>query len=385
MYKHPNRIMLILVPHDQVGGTERVALNLAHALQTRGWTSRLVFPHTQNRSTLLSWCMEQGVRAVTTRAFGRWDAPHTWLGVMRLARYIRRHHPDVVNLHFGTHHPSFKDVLAVRLAGHHRCIVTVNHAAEWKGKADRKRLAAMLVGLLANEIIVISAATQKTMMAANIPARKTHVIPCGLRVPKRFPTRAEARTRLGLSPDAFVIASIGRLVLAKGFAELIRSAAQVSGADLDLQLLIGGDGPDRPRFEELAAQYLGHRARLLGRIPDEDIADIYAAADVFGLPSHSEGFGLIFVEAAFYAVPCIGTDVGGISDAIVHGETGILVPLGDEQALTSAIQLLHDDPLLRVRLGHAARTRALTQFTEERMAIQYEYLLHDSVRSTTGL
>lgn len=368
---------MILVPHDLArGGTERVALNLARALGVRGWRTRLVFPHTRHRAQLLSWCMEQGVHAETTRALAHWwDAPHTWRGVVRLARYVRHHRPDVVNLHCGTHHPSFKDVLAVRLAGRYRCIVTVNHAAEWKGKADRKRMATMLVGILADEVIVISAATQRTMLTAHVPRRKVRIIHCGVRVPERPPSRAEARSRLRLSADAFVVAAVGRLVVEKGFPELIRSAAQVSSTGRDLQLIIGGDGPDRPQFEALAATYLGGRARVLGRISDEAIADIYAAADIFVLPSHSEGFGLIFVEAALYAVPCIGTNVGGISDVIVDGETGLLVPVGNEQALTSAMQQLYDDPLLRVRLGQAARTRALTHFTEDQMALQYEPFL----------
>jgi len=376
MEQDHRRSILILVPHDLArGGTERVALNLARAIQVRGYGIRLVFPYTQNRKALLDWCIEQGVQAETTRALVHWwDAPHTWMGVLHLARYVRSQRPDVVNLHYGSYFPSFKDVLAVRLAGRCRCIVTVNHATEWKGLADRKRLAAMMVGRLADDVVVISRATERTIRKAGIPGQKIHVVPCGLQVPDNPPSRAEARERLRLSPDAFVVASVGRLVLAKGFAELIRAVAQVLNTEREVQLIIGGDGPDRLQFENLAAQLLGPRARFLGGIPDKDVADIYAAADVFALPSHSEGFGLTFVEAAFHALPCIGTDVGGISDVIVNGETGLLVPLGSERALTSALQLLYDDPLLRVRLGHAARTRALTRFTEDQMASQYEPL-----------
>ncbi len=80
---------------------------------------------------------------------------------------------------------------------------------------------------------------------------------------------------------------------------------------------------------------------------------------------------LVYVEAAFYGIPSIGTNAGGAPDAIADGETGLLVPSGDIAALTAAIDRLHHDTDLRLRLGRAACLRANSEFTEEHMADRY--------------
>jgi glycosyltransferase involved in cell wall biosynthesis len=102
-----------------------------------------------------------------------------------------------------------------------------------------------------------------------------------------------------------------------------------------------------------------------------DTADLYAASDLFALPSYLEGFGLVYVEAAFHGVPSIGADMGGTREAILDGETGLLVPPGDRAALAGAIQRLRDDAVLRRRFGAAARARARARFAPARMADEY--------------
>jgi len=133
---------------------------------------------------------------------------------------------------------------------------------------------------------------------------------------------------------------------------------------------VGGSGPERNVLEGRAAELLGARAIFLGQVPDK--LDLYAACDVFALPSHMEGFGLVYVEAAFHGVPSIGARVGGVPDAVIDGETGLLVPVGDPDALANAIGRLRDDPALRARLGEAARARAYAEFTMDRLADRYE-------------
>ena len=130
--------------------------------------------------------------------------------------------------------------------------------------------------------------------------------------------------------------------------------------------MIGGHGEDFEQVEATSNECLGARGHVLGRVPS--VEGIYAASDVFVLPSAEEGFGLVYLEAAWHGVPSIGCNVGGVPYAILDGSTGILVPLDDHAALVAAMKSLCDDPGLRDRLGAAARQRVESQFTVDRMA-----------------
>ena len=105
-----------------------------------------------------------------------------------------------------------------------------------------------------------------------------------------------------------------------------------------------------------------------------------AAADVFALPSRREGFGLVYVEAALHGVPSVGCAVGGVTDVIAHGETGLLVPPEDADALAGTLRRLADDPRWRRRLGAAAGPEA-AEFTEPVMADRYTAVFRGDGRS----
>ncbi len=236
----------------------------------------------------------------------------------------------------------------------------------------RKRAMTRLAALLTHAVTVNSRAMRDILLEAGVPARKIHMLPPGVQVPTDLPDRDEARARLGLPVDAFVVGCVARLAPHKGVGDLIKAAARVPDPGGHLRVAVAGDGPERVALETLGVACLGARAVFLGRVPD--IQDVYAAADMFALPSHMEGFGLVYIEAAFHGVASVGARAGGVPDVILDGETGLLVPPGDPDALAAALARLHDDPALRRRLGEAARTRAYAEFTEERMADRYASL-----------
>ena len=109
-----------------------------------------------------------------------------------------------------------------------------------------------------------------------------------------------------------------------------------------------------------------------------------AAADVFCLPSYREGFGTTVIEAAAMGIPTIGTYINGLIDAIVNGETGILVPSHDDRALLQALKQLLDDPDLTYQMGKAARQRCVRKFNanivNKKMAEEYMRLLKKTRR-----
>jgi phosphatidylinositol alpha-1,6-mannosyltransferase len=144
-----------------------------------------------------------------------------------------------------------------------------------------------------------------------------------------------------------------------------------------LKYVIVGDGPHRPALEALA-RHMGIESlvHFAGEVPDRELARWYAAADVFALCSEErrgersvEGFGIVFLEASASGLPVVGTKAGGIPDAVADGETGLLVPPGDPDAVAHAIGRLLQDNELALRMGSAGRDRVLNQFNWGNTAI----------------
>jgi phosphatidyl-myo-inositol dimannoside synthase len=194
------------------------------------------------------------------------------------------------------------------------------------------------------------------------------VVPPGVD-PERFrpldpERRAKARALFDLPADGRVVASLSRLVPRKGMDVLIEAAARLAPERPDLVVAIGGSGRDRRRLERLVAS-TGAPVRLLGRVPDDDLADLYGCADVYAMLCRNrwggleqEGFGIVFLEAAACAVPQIAGASGGAAEAVAHGVTGLVVDTpGDAVAAAGALATLLDDPERRATMGAAARRR----------------------------
>jgi phosphatidylinositol alpha-1,6-mannosyltransferase len=226
-----------------------------------------------------------------------------------------------------------------------------------------------------------------TVAAGNYPAQEmarvagaalpTLVVPPGVDVERFHPApaekRAKTRARFGLDVERPLVLGLSRLVPRKGFDVLLDA---VAGLDLDLQLAIGGSGRDRRRLERRAQRHrLGRRVTFLGRVPDAELAALYAASDVFAMLCRAdrwggleaEGFGVVFLEAASCAVPAIAGRGGGSHEAVADGETGYVVEPRDVVAVRDALARLLLDPDLRRQMGEAARTRAVEEFRYERI------------------
>jgi glycosyltransferase involved in cell wall biosynthesis len=204
---------------------------------------------------------------------------------------------------------SIKDVLGVRLARVRRCVATVHHATPIK--SGRKRAMTRLAAWFTDSIVVGTNAMRDLLRGIGVPSSRIRIIPFGVRPPRNGPSRAKARANLGLDGDAFVISTLCRHEPHKGIDDLIEAVARVPDPHERIRLVVGGDGPMRSRWEDRARSLLGPRSVFLGHVPDT--ADLYAAADIFALPSYEEGFGLVYIEAAFFGVPSVGTTAGGMS------------------------------------------------------------------------
>jgi glycosyltransferase involved in cell wall biosynthesis len=195
--------------------------------------------------------------------------------------------------------------------------------------------------------------------------------------------RSRIRTSVGIPDDAVVALFLGRLNRDKGLPELARAFATAAHECPELHLLVVG--PDEDRMRELVITALGD-ARSRARFVDftaEPEAHM-AAADLFVLPSRREGFGSSVIEAAACEIPAIATTIYGLCDALVDGESGLLVPVGDVTALSAAIVRLATNSDLRRAMGKAARIRIERQFVQEHLTSALMRFYKELLASNNG-
>ena len=366
--------LLLLSTANSVGGMERIVCSLSREFTSRNWNVRTIFPRSKRDDVLLEWCREQDVVAETKSALLDAADVHTWNASLKFRDFVKKSNPDIINIHYGDNFISLKDTVALRLSGKQPIIVTVHHPTPWNLENQKKRVMTLLSGLLVDQIITVSDATYCVLRQSRIPDSKLTIIPCGSRIPRFKVSRAQARNLLGLPEDKLVIGTLSRLVPHKGIIDLIKAMNLIKG-DRNMFLAVAGEGPEKETLEDLASEMLPEMHKFLGRI--KDIDQFMSAIDIFVLPSYMEGFGLVFIEAAFHGVPSVGTNVGGVPDVIIANKTGLLVQPGDYVSLARAIDQLSINETFRNLLGSAARMRAVSEFTETVMADRYENVFHN--------
>jgi phosphatidylinositol alpha-1,6-mannosyltransferase len=179
-------------------------------------------------------------------------------------------------------------------------------------------------------------------------------------------------------------------VARKGHDMVIRVLPRVLQKVPNVTFLIAGDGPYRGQLEQVAAA-VGVQDRVIfaNKISDQDLPDVYALSDVFVMPSRAqlekcdvEGFGLVFLEANACGKPVIGGRSGGIPDAIVDGETGLLVNPHDLEDIASALIRLLSDHELADRLGEQGRLRVVNKFNWMQVGDRVQSIMNAVVQET---
>jgi phosphatidylinositol alpha-1,6-mannosyltransferase len=196
--------------------------------------------------------------------------------------------------------------------------------------------------------------------------------------------KAKARATWGLPPDGPLVVSISRLVPRKGMDVLITAAAALAPSFPGLTVAIAGDGRELGRLRE-QVRSTGAPVRLLGRVDDDDLPRLYGAADVFAMACRNrwfdleqEGFGIVFLEAAAAGVAQVAGRSGGADEAVVDGETGLVVAdPADPGAVAHALRQLLVDGERRQRMGRAARARVEQSFDYGSLARRLACALQD--------
>ncbi len=200
---------------------------------------------------------------------------------------------------------------------------------------------------------------------------------------KSFPSlsaedRRAVRSSLQIGDSERMLLTVGRLSFEKGHADLIQSFAKVASRDPRACLVIVGDGPERPKIEKDAARLgITDKLRLTGH--QSNVAPYYGAADIFVLPSHSEGSPNALLEGMAAGLPCVATSVGGVPEIASDGKTALIVPARDMDSFAQAVERVLADQELAARLGKAGREDVLRNHTLPAYATQllgiYESLL----------
>lgn len=360
----PRRRMHVLhvVSSLEIGGQERMILDLARGLKERG-----------HRVTVLS--LAHG--GALTRAFGTIPVVSVARrgGVepsltMAIADIVKELRVDAVH----THNPVALIYAgpAARWAKVPRLVHTKHGANPPRSRTDL--LARRAVLRLCDAYVAVSEPTAQVARTLDlVPESMLRVIPNGIDVDAFIhnpANRLTVRQRLGIPPSALVVGTVGRLAPEKAHWFLVSAMKPLLGPKT--HLIIVGEGPERPRIEKSISADLRPFVHLPGA--RSDIPALLSAFDIFVLSSSTEGLPLAVPEAMAAGLPVVSTAVGGLPTVIEDGRTGRLVPFGDERALRMAIEDLLRDAGKRAAYGRAALGEARSRFGLDRVVSAYETL-----------
>lgn len=342
----PRRSVAFVSDSEAFGGAEAYLAVLAGALAEQctftAWISDRAANETEER------LMQAGV--VVRRIEGLRRSPSS-AGTWRLARALVASKPALAHFNATDQRDGISALVAARLA--RRITLATVHLLLPGGARWRERAACAALAL-PHARIAVSQAVADGLHRLGLTADVVHN---GLPVPVADPA---ARAHLGLDDRAFVVGAIARLADHKGLDLLCLAAADIRARVPHAEVVIVGEGADRPALERLA----DGQVRFAGG--QEAAASLLGAFDVLAVPSRFEGLPLVPIEAMLSGVPVVGTRVSGVEDVV--GDAGVLVDPESPTALADALVALATDPATRERLAAAGRRRAETRFGVQRMA-----------------
>jgi len=234
-------------------------------------------------------------------------------------------------------------------------------------------------------VVAVSDGIRNVLIENGVPGEKVTVVENGVSIePGETTDQSELlRQSLGLSADDFCVLNAGRLTRQKAQWTLVEAVAVLKKRQIDIQVLIAGEGRLKETLMEQIAHYqVEDRVKLLGF--RSDIPELLAISDVFALPSLDEGMPMILLESAARGVPAIATAVGDIPKLIRADETGLVIPKEDPEALADAIELLLNDKPLRQRLADNARSRMQAMYSSQAMYQKYNEIYQNLLNGAQG-
>ena len=240
-------------------------------------------------------------------------------------------------------------------------------------------------------VIAVSRAVERALLAQKIfPAHKINVIPNGidfrrLNASLQSFNREDFCRRLKIQPETPLVGTIGELKRQKGHEDFLRASAIVARKKPDAHFIIAGADTTRTGEHRASLERLANKLKLNGRVHFtgwlDDVAQLLAALDVYVSASHTESFGLAIVEAMAAGLPVVATATEGAREIIEREDEGVLVAIGDIEALASSLLRLLENSHERARIGQLAQTSARARFSLERMVDATEQVYFEEQNS----
>ena len=370
--------VLQVIGGGEIGGAERHLLTLMRLLDRGRFTPELLC---LCQGPFAGVCREEGVATHEIVMRHKLDLAT----VAPIRHLIREQNIDLVHTH------GVRANLVARMAGRAENIpvVTTFHSVlRYDYASATEAMVARVLTRLTNNrtdrFIAISGAVKEDLAAMGVAPDRIEVIYNGLDVSLLAPgdSTDEVRKKLGILPDQRVVAMVGRLHAVKGHIFLLQAAQRIVTQHHDVVFLLVGEGPERG-FIEKTIQELGLAGKVIMTGFYPNISELYPVMDILCLPSLMEGMGLVLLEAMYFGVPVVATQVGGIPEVIIDGESGLLVDPGNSRALAMAITWLLDSPDLQRRLITGGRKRA-EKFTVENM-VRHTERVYTEINESRGL
>jgi glycosyltransferase involved in cell wall biosynthesis len=297
-------------------------------------------------------------------------------------RIIRRHSIQTIHAHWILPQGLLAVLCKLVLNRNIRVVIT-SHGADVYGLRQLDGLKKWILNR-ADAVTVVSWAIRDRITQIGVrESLPIHTIPMGVDLSLFHPNRRDDSLKGKLSISGPFLLYVGRLSEKKGLAYLLQALPAVIRSHPQAKLVVVGDGEERSNMTRLAGELglTNENLVFVGSLPNTLLPQFYATADLFIGPSVSatggdqEGFGLVFVEAMGCGCPAIVTDLPAISDIVMDGVTGLVVPQKNSVGLALAILLLLADPKLRDTLGRAGRIYVSERFDWELIAEKYMHIL----------
>lgn len=359
--------LLFLCPSAGYGGAERYAVTVASGARRRSIMVRAAVPYVDATRELVDAFHTGDVPTVDLRPAGPGPrARRLTAGTLRLARLIRRFRPDVVHITLPWPTAGFPELLTCALL-RTPTVVVFQLVPDHPNLGRRVKLYRWARRRGQVWVAVSEHGRRVLADAVGAPVEALHHIYNGIAPNTQAPgvNALAVKRSLDLPAMSMVVLAVGRLEPQKGHADLLAAAFQLRKAHPDLRLLIAGEGPERERLEELIRCHeLQDRVRLLGQVAN--VSQLMRAADFFVFPSHFEGTPFAMLEAMAQGVPVIAARFGGAEEVIDDGQSGLLVPVGDTQALALGIEwAIQHRSEMKARAREARRR--VVEFSERTM------------------
>lgn len=353
-----NRKLAIVCFSTSFGGLELSTLRLAQEFSARQASAILVVPP---GTPLAQQAVRQGLTVVYLKPRIKYgDLLASW----ELARILSVHEVEIAVV------MQSKDINVVVTSKLACPGVRVVYYQQMQSTVDKRdAIHTWMYSKLSLWISLTNRMKTEVLEHTRVPEDRVKVVPLGRDThvfdPHRF-GQALVRRRFGLPPDKTLVAMLGRLDPQKGQEAFLRSLPRVAERHPEVLFLIAGDetlGENGYRsylYQLMKELGLGKSVRFLPFT--DDVPEFMAAIDLFVLPSYSETYGLVLIEAMAMEKPVVATRAGGVPEIVENGKDGILIPPRDEKSLADAINLLLDDPPLRYSLSQRARQDVLRRF-----------------------